>query len=48
MREAYSLQWASKDLGQEMRIAVGRISSGSGVNIAAGTCAAQGDRKSVV
>jgi len=43
MREAYSLQWASKDLGQEMRIAVGHIGSGGRVNIAAGTCAAHGD-----
>lgn len=43
MRETYHLEWASKDLGQETRVAVGHISPGGGVNIAAGTCAAQGD-----
>lgn len=39
-RQNYQLQWASKDLGQETRIALGRVTSDKRVTIVAGTTSA--------
>jgi len=40
MRQTYQLQWASKDLGQETRIALGDVNGDGRINIVAGTTAA--------
>ncbi|WP_245984666.1 FG-GAP-like repeat-containing protein [Biomaibacter acetigenes] len=40
MRQTYQLEWASKDLGQETRIALGDVNGDGRINIVAGTTAA--------
>ncbi len=40
VRPVYNLQWASKDLGQETRIALGDVNADGSLEIVAGTCAA--------
>lgn len=42
MRQAYQLQWASKDLGHETRIALGDVNGDGVINIVAGSSAASG------
>lgn len=47
MRTAYHLEWASKDLGQETRIALGDVYGDGRINIVAGTTAASSGNSSL-
>lgn len=38
MRQTYQLEWASKDLGQESRVALGDVNGDGNINIIAGNC----------
>ena len=37
MRQAYQLEWTSKDLGQDSRVAIGDVNGDGRMNIIAGT-----------
>ncbi|NLL98592.1 MAG: VCBS repeat-containing protein, partial [Tepidanaerobacter sp.] len=47
MRQAYQLEWASKDLGQESRVALGDVNGDGRINIIAGTTAASGHQSNL-
>lgn len=47
MRQAYQLEWASKDLGQESRVALGNVAGSGRMNIIAGTTASSGQQSNL-
>jgi hypothetical protein len=47
MRQTYQLEWASKDLGQESRVALGDVNGDGNINIIAGTTAASGQQSNL-
>ncbi|HHV17423.1 MAG TPA: DUF3794 domain-containing protein [Thermoanaerobacterales bacterium] len=47
MRQTYQLEWASKDLGQESRVALGDVNGDDKINIIAGTTAASGQQSNL-
>lgn len=47
LRQMYQLEWASKDLGQESRVALGDVNGDGIINIVAGTSAASGQQSSL-
>lgn len=47
MRQTYQLEWASKDLGQESRVALGDVNGDGKINIIAGTTIASGQQSNL-
>jgi|GEM_PF-1331928 len=47
MRQAYQLEWASKDLGQDSRVALGDVNGDGHINIIAGTTTASGHQSNL-